>query len=223
MAKIGESQVIDFFSCFLRDTHNSLYGGNQPFAVGNFSGSQDRKFADFFAGTNATNVLIEFKELQSEYTAEKVKPLLKKLCIELDHDIAALSRQCHFIGWREKTSELNVELNPYIDLVCTLWENNVYLLPPSNYTHTKFAHQFCNNEIGVNYDQFVRYIAHLNKVAGGTADGLEVPFKALLYSRNSRGIKATIFQSLKELNELREIPQRKISPPPPSRGNDFSL
>lgn len=223
MNKIGEAQVIDFFSYYLRDAHNDICGGNQPLAVGNFSGIQDKKFADFFASTNATNILIEFKEFKSEHTAEKIKPLREKLCKELSHYIAAISRQCHFIGWREKSCELAVGLNSYIDLVCPLWGSNEHLMRPCNFTHIAFVQAFLCGDLGVNYKQFVSYIDHLNNIAGGSAGGLDVPFNAVLYSRNSRGLKATIFQSLNELNELREILQRNISTPSPSRYNGPSF
>lgn len=219
MKKIGESQVISFFSFFLRDAHNKMSGSHQHLAIGDFAGMQDRKFADFFAGTRATNILIEFKEFKSECAAEKTKPLRAKLCKELDHDVAALSRQCHFIGWREQQiDDLTVELNPYIDSVCPLWKCNQYLLSPTNFTHIDFVQKFLDGNIGAPYDQFVSYIELLNKLDGGAEDSHDVPFTAVLYSQTSRVLKATIFHNLRELKELQKISQPHISRTSQSRG-----
>ncbi len=130
MKKMGESQIIDFFSTYLRDILREEYGKDAPYTLGNFSGSQDRKFADFFAGTKSHNILIEFKEAKKEHIAEQEKPLRKKLCLTLNNEVAAVSRLCHFIGWGKRQVHTEVELNVYIDLVCRLWSSDTHLCPP---------------------------------------------------------------------------------------------
>jgi hypothetical protein len=210
MRKMGESQIIDFFSGYLKDAFQQRFGSNAPYSVGNFSGSQDRKFSDFFAGTDSKNILIEFKENKIEYKKEKIKPLRKKLCVKLDEKISILSRQCHFIGWGKDRIDTAVELNPYIDLVCRLWELKDFLRTPSDHQHDDFIDNFIDGGIGVSLEEFVRYIGHLNSIAGGTTDGSKAPFRSILYSRNDRGqLVGTRFESLGQLNKLKVIANRQ--------------
>lgn len=213
MTKMGEMQVIEFFSSRLKDKIRDKYGKTESFSIGNFSGSQDRKFADFFAGTDAVNILIEFKEFKSEYEKESIKPLRRKLCQTLTNTISELSRSCHFIGWGTKKYDVEVELNPYIDLVCRLFPNICCLNEPICYLDEEFITAFIDEKIGVNYAYFVKYIDHLNKIAGGGSSGEEVPFRSILFSYNDQGIlKGTRFDNLKEFQELIKIkPQNKPS------------
>ncbi|MGE4295278.1 MAG: hypothetical protein AB7E49_06220 [Campylobacterales bacterium] len=211
MRKMGESQVIDFFFSYLKDSFRDVFGAAAQYTVGNFSGSQDRKFSDFFAGTDSHNLLIEFKEKKEEYRREQEKPLREKLCLTLDEEISELSRQCHFIGWDKGRVTTQIELNPYIDLVCRLWGIEGHLLSPSNHDHEVFVDNFIDGMVGVDHDSFVDYINHLNKVAGGGASGADVPFRSILYSRNDHGrLVGTRFENLGELNQL-----RNLSPKPP--------
>lgn len=214
MRKIGEAQVIDFFSGYLKDVFRDVFGKNARYTVGNFSGSQDRKFSDFFAGTDSSNILIEFKEKREEHKKEKEKPLRHKLCLTLDEDISTISRECHFIGWGKGFAQTTIELNPYIDLVCRLWALDDYLFPPNDYGHRDFVDNFVNGNIGVNHEKFINYIKHLNHLAGGSASGADVPFRSILYSRDDHGLLVgTRFDNLGQLNQLRSM--AKPSTPSP--------
>jgi len=202
MKKSGEAQVVDFFSKCLSDKLTQKFGTNFKHVSGNFSGSQDRKFADYFAGTGSHNILIEFKEFKDEYRAEVRKPLRAKLCQMLSSEIAILSRKCHFIGWKQVHADMHVTLNSYIDLVCQLWEAK-FLVQTDDSNHKQFLQGFLAGDSGVGIDEFVEYVGHLNNLAGGTADGSTAPFHALLYSRNDEGdLVATRFENLEQMREL---------------------
>ncbi|WP_300181703.1 hypothetical protein [uncultured Aliivibrio sp.] len=209
--KMGESQVIDFFSGYIKDEFRDEYGQEAMYSMGNFSGSQDRKFADFFVGNDSKNILIEFKEFKAEIVAENKKPLRRKLCERLSEEWALISRDCHFIGWGLNKKSLEAEFNPYIDLVCPLFDISDHLIPESSSGHELFVQNFIDGVIGVDCTSFTLYVEHLNKVAGGTAQGLDVPFKSVLYSRNDKGkLVGTRFNNLKELNELKVIASREL-------------
>ncbi|WP_200385718.1 hypothetical protein [Rhodocyclus tenuis] len=206
MKKMGESQVIQFFAGVLADEMRSAFGLECQYVIGNFSASQDRKFADFFAGTESVNILIEFKEFKKEYCDEIKKPLREKLCKTLTKDISNLSRSCHFIGWGTAGYNLSVELNPYIDLVCPLWGCTEHLDLPADYFYDSFINAFVKGSLGVSYADFVRYIEHLNRTAGGDASGDEAPFRSILFSRDNSGkIIANRFYNLRELRTLSSL------------------
>lgn len=209
--KMGESQVIDFFSGYIKDEFRDEYGKEAIFSMGNFSGSQDRKFADFFVSSDTRNILIEFKEFKEEIIAENNKPLRRVLCKKLNIKWASISRDCHFIGWGLSRNSLEVEFNPYVDLVCPLFDIRDYLMPEETSGHELFVRNFLNGAVGVDCSTFILYIEYLNKVAGGSAQGLKVPFKSVLYSRNDEGkLIGTRFNNLEELNELKAIASRKL-------------
>jgi len=203
MKKMGESQIIQFFSSVLVDEIQKAFGQGYQYAIGNFSGSQDRKFADFFAGTDSVNILIEFKEFKNEYRKEIDKPLRENLCKTLTVDIAELSRSCHFIGWGLPRTTISIELNTYIDLVCQLWGGSKFLKSPSDYLHASFINGFIKGAVGVNYEDFIRYIEHLNTTAGGSASGDQATFRSILFSRDNNGqLLANRFDNLGELKTL---------------------
>lgn len=209
--KRGESQVIDFFSGYIKDEFREKYGKDAIFSMGNFSGSQDRKFADFFVGNDSKNILIEFKEFKAETVAENKKPLRRTLCERLSENMALISRDCHFIGWGSNKKSLEAEFNPYIDLVCPLFDISDYLISERPNGHELFVQNFIDGAVGVDCSTFTLYIEHLNKVAGGSAQGLKVPFKSMLYSRNDKGkLIATKFNNLDELNKLKAIAGREL-------------
>lgn len=203
-SKLGESQVIDFFSPVLRDQLTSRFGSHSKYSIGNFSGSQDRKYADFFAGTNSSCVLIEFKEFESEIRDEYRKPLREKLCKNLTSKTAALSRTTHFIAHRVSSICMDIKLSPYVDVVCPNWSiGNPPLEAISSKVHYDFIDDFLSAKEGVAIDRFLKYAGHLSSTAGGIADGASAPFKSVLYSRNTQGrIVGTIFNSLGELRKL---------------------
>lgn len=217
MRKMGESQIIDFFSGYLKDALRDDFGASASYTMGNFSGSQDRKFSDFFAGTSSSNILIEFKEKKAEYEKENEKPLRKKLCLNLNETVSTISRKCHFIGWGRDRVDTEVEFAAYIDLVCRLWNVKEHLLFPGEYGHEDFANKFIAGMVGVDHDKFVEYIEHLNKTAGGDARGDDVPFRSILYSRGENGrLVGTRFENLGELKQLRQLVLRRQSPRGPS-------
>ena len=217
MEKMGESQIINFFTNVLVDYLKSFLTPKYRFAIGDFSGKQDREFADFFAGTDSVNILIEFKEKKSEYKDECHKVLRKKLCEELTNDIAIISRDCHFIGWGQNKTPIEVELNPYIDIVCSLWNKINFLRTPKNYQHIDFIKEFKNGSIGVDYETFVKYIEHLNSLANRSNSGGDIPFKSLLYSRDSNGM--LIANRFETLNQLKML----IDMEPPTPDNDYGI
>lgn len=210
---MGESQVIDFFSGYLRDSFHSNSEADISYVIGNFSGIQDKIFSDFFASTDSHNVLIEFKEKKMEYKREKEKPLRENLCFTLNEKVSKLSRQCHFIGWDKGLKTTQIEFNSYIDLVCRLWDRNAHLIIPSDHDHEVFVNNFTRGNVGVDHASFLRYIEHLNTVAEGDANGKDVPFRSILYSRNDRGrLVGTKFENLGELNQLRNSRLRPSRP-----------
>lgn len=213
MRKMGEAQIIDFFSSYLKDVLHCKFGAYANYSVGNFSGSQDRKFSDFFAGTDSHNILIEFKEKKEECAYEGLKPLRERLCDKLDDKISGLSRECHFIGWGTNHVTTVIELNPYIDLICRIFNQTDYLLKPTDKNHETFVQNFIDGKIGVDQDSFVKYIEHLNNIAGGSASGTDIPFRSILYSRNENGLLVgTRFENLGELIQLRNMRTRKLGP-----------
>jgi hypothetical protein len=202
--KAGESQVIDFFSSILKEELNDKFGSKANYSIGNFSGSQDRKYADFFAGTDSSCVLIEFKEFESEIRDEYKKPLRKKLCENLTSQTAILSRATHFIAYRVPSRNVEIKLSPYVDVVCPNWSvGNPPLQDVISKTHYDFIDDFLSAKEGVPIGNFLNYAGHLNSTAGGIADGANAPFKSVLYSRSSQGrVVGTIFNSLGELKML---------------------
>lgn len=213
----GRIQIIQFFSSVLADEIQKAFGHECQYAIGNFSGSQDRKFADFFAGTDSVNILIEFKEFKNEHRDEFDKPLRERLCKTLTVEIAELSRSCHFIGWGLPRSTISIELNTYIDLACQLWGGSKFLKSPSDYLHASFINGFIKGTVGVNYEDFIRYIEHLNTTAGGSASGDQAAFRSILFSRDNSGqLLASRFDNLGELKTLSGLR------PGPSSGQDWS-
>ncbi|WP_148051359.1 hypothetical protein [Pseudomonas protegens] len=202
--KLGESQVIDFFSSVLRDELINKFGSRSNYSIGNFSGSQDRKYADFFAGMESSCILIEFKEFESEVRDEYKKPLREKLCKNLTDKTAALSRATHFIAYRVSSGNMDIKLSPYVDVICPNWSvGNPPLQAVNSKVHYDFICDFLSAKEGVAIGDFLSYAGHLNSTAGGISDGASAPFKSVLYSRNTQGrVVGTIFNSLGELKKL---------------------
>ncbi len=155
------------------------------------------------------NILIEFKEYKSELRNELRKPLRKKLCYNLTEEISLLSRRCHFAAWNENENEgdININLVPYIDEVCkrfNLSEGVKNLLVENQIdSHEIFITNFVNNDCGVSYTEFKKYINYLSDIAQQKNNH---SFEAVLFSRNNSGkLKATKFSNLDELLELIEL------------------
>lgn len=213
--KIGEAQGIDFFSTVFREKYSKIYDNESKYSVGVFSGSQDRRFADFFAGTESTCMLIEFKEFAGEVSDELGKPLREHLCLNLDDESARLSRGSHYIAYRTKTEEIRLEIAPYIDVVCPGFGVGLPPLAAFQMTeHGQFIDRFFNGGAGSNYTDFVRYAGHMSSIAGKHTDGLKTPFKAILYSRNAEGVlKGTKFKTLREFKTMVDKHPKPIPPP----------
>lgn len=206
MKKIGESQVIQSFSTIFQVELAQKFK-NASYCFGNFSGSQDRKFADVFVGTKSSCMLIEFKEFEEEIENEYRKPLRKKLCEELTSETANLSRVGHFIAFRKPGSQMEITIASYADTVCPGFSVGI---PPlaiaEQFGHREFIKNFLDNAAGQNYPSFIKYVGHLNSMAGGTADGLVAPFKSVLYSKDDQGnVIGTIFKTIGELTKILKL------------------
>ena len=216
MKKIGESQVIQSFSTFLQVELAIKFNG-ASYCFGNFSGSQDRKFADVFVGTKSSCILIEFKEFEKEVADEYKKPLRSKLCKELTSETAALSRAGHFIAFRKPGSQMEITIASYADTVCPGFSIGV---PPlaaiEQFGHREFIGKFLGNAAGQDYPSFIKYVGHLNSTAGGTANGLAAPFKSVLYSKDDHGnVIGTIFESIGELTKILKLHPKTARGPKP--------
>jgi hypothetical protein len=196
--KIGEQQIQRLFSEYLgREVRKNL-GDDFPFACGEFNGMQDRKYADYFSGVNACNVLIEFKEFFSEIKDEKRKVLRRKLCHEIPEDLIDISYATHHISWREKSEEsIILGFQRYLSKVCPLFEVNYDEFETLGVN--KFLNDFINKDIGSDNSLFSDYIEYLAKIAGDEGAG----FFGLFISFDSEsGMKTTIFKDMSQLIEL---------------------
>jgi hypothetical protein len=212
LKKIGENQIIQFFSNALQDEIREKFGRDVNYSFGNFAGQQDKKFADFFAGTNSKNILIEFKEYEHELKAELKKPLRKKLCYTLNKELSTISRKCHFAAWNEKESDIFINLVPYIDEICRRFIPGLpedvknLLIKNQPDSHEMFITKFLTDERGVSHAQFKAYINYLSNIAQSRDMN---SFEAILYSRNNSGkLIGTKFSNLDEAFAL-----TKLKPP----------
>ena len=213
MDKIGEQQIQRLFSEYLGRKVREKFGDDFPFAYGEFNGMQDRKYADYFAGVNACNVLIEFKEFFSEIKDEKRKELRRKLCHDIPEDLVDISYATHHISWREK-SEKSIVLGfqRYLSKVCPLFEIDYDEFETIGVN--KFLNDFTNQEIGSDNSLFSDYIKYLAKIAGDEGAGF---FGVLISFDSEIGMKNTIFKDMNELVELvnYNTPEIKKEPPKP--------
>lgn len=213
MDKIGEQQIQRLFSEYLGREVRKKFGDDFPFAYGEFNGMQDRKYADYFAGVNAYNVLIEFKEFFSEIKDEKRKRLRRKLCHEIPEDLLDLSYAAHHISWREKSEKsIILGFQRYLSKVCPLFEVSYDEFETLGVS--KFLNQFINKDIGSDNSSFSGYIKYLAKIAGDEDAGF---FGVLISFDSEVGIKNTIFKNMSQLIELvnRKAPEVKKEPPKP--------
>lgn len=213
MNKIGEQQIQRFFSEYLGNAVRSKFGEDFPFAYGEFNGMQDRKYADYFAGVNASNLLIEFKEFFCEIKDEKKKGLRLKLCQELPSDLVEISYCSHHISWREKSDKsIVLGFQRYISKVCPLFEINYSEFNAVGVNG--FLTQFLSKEIGSDNESFSEYIKYLAAIAGD--EGADF-FGVLISFDQELGMKNTIFSNMAELIELINSvkPEVKKKPPKP--------
>ncbi|UGX01619.1 hypothetical protein [Pseudomonas aeruginosa] len=220
---IGEQQIVDAFSGFLKDKFRDIFGHEASYSIGNFAGKQDEVFSDFFAGTSSKNILIEFKEKESGLTSEKRKILRKALCSQIDDGFAQISRECHFAGWNSGVGKIQIELTSYIDKVCPLFD-----LPKSQlelfqareiFPHRHFISAFLDEGLGVSPDEFREYIHFLDWLRDSGAPPGVTEFKAILYSYDAEGeLIGTSFKSLDEALAVSSVPDIGITSKNSPRG-----
>lgn len=179
--KIGEGNVIEPFSEIL--TSMILQKNpNTKIVKSNMSGKSDRVFADYFASFDSNNILIEFKEFDTEIKYEKGKSLRKKLC-ELIKPFVIESMIGHHIAWRENiTGIIKIKLDNYIHKVCPLFN-----IKTTAYSSEKqvsdFIADFIEGKIGLKLDSFKKYIEFLERLKDNSNSGKG--FHAVLYSYSS--------------------------------------
>ncbi|UZH01347.1 hypothetical protein OJ965_02150 (plasmid) [Pantoea anthophila] len=221
--KIGEAQVQQAFVEHLKYKITKKFGPEYPYNVGAFNGSQDKKYADYFAGVNAINILIEFKEFKSEISSESAKPLRAKLCNTISDLNLPSSLNAHFISWRLDNSSDNkivLKIDTYLPTVCPLFNksfsgNNEKFMPA-------FVDDFLDMKAGISNEGFELYINELSDIAGGEGDasfyGTHINFDPV------DGLELTIFTKISELIEfsknlnLSKLPSPEDDEPTPDRG-----
>jgi len=211
--KIGEQQIQRLFSEYLGREVRKRFGDDFPFAYGEFNGMQDRKYADYFAGVNACNVLIEFKEFFNEIKDEKRKELRRKLCHEIPENLLDISYATHHISWREKSEEsIILGFQRYLSKVCPLFDVNYDEFDILGVND--FLSEFINKDIGSGNSLFSDYIKYLAKIAGDESAGF---FGVLISFDSQVGMKNTIFKDMSQLIELvkSNAPEVKKEPPKP--------
>jgi len=193
--KIGEQQVQSIFSKQLEHKIRANFGETFPFASGEFNGMQDKKYADYFAGVNASNILIEFKEFFREIKDEKKKPLRLKLCQELPDNLIETSCLSHHISWREDSNEsITTYLQRYISAVCPLF--NIKYAEFEITEVGDFIDGFLNKGLGSDNESFSRYVNFLGGISGDETASF---FGVLISFDKEVGMKNTIFKSMSDL------------------------
>ena len=196
--KIGEAQVQQAFVEHLKYAISEKFGPKYPNNYGAFNGSQDKKYADYFAGVNAQNILIEFKEFKSEISSESAKPLRKKLCETISDSNLPRSINAHFISWRlENSSDNNIvlKIDTYLPTVGPLFGK--VFSGKHEKDITKFVDDFLDKKTGISNEDFELYIKELSNIAGGKGGasfyGVHVTFDPV------DGLKLTTFSKIAEL------------------------
>lgn len=220
--KHGEAQIVQAFTVRLNNEINNS-ASIEDYCLGDFSGMQDKTYADFFAGVNSKNILIEFKEYKHEIKSESRKSLRELMCINLDQYISGISCKCHFLAWNDSSSdEVNIKLSEYIDMVCPIFnlgeEVEKLLQEPNEVSDIDFIDSFLSGRAGENFKAFKAYISYLDLLDKEKGDGGVSSFKALLYSYSNMGeLKITKINSLDELVSLKYLyePNNSQSLEPP--------
>lgn len=201
--KIGEAQVQEAFVEHLRFKIGEKYGPNFPYAFGAFNGSQDRKYADYFAGVNARNILIEFKEFKSEISSETRKPLRKKLCNSISDENLENSLNAHFISWRvddPNGNRLRLRIDTYLPTVCPLFDRHFDGGKEKWIQH--FLDGFLDLEVGVSNEEFEVYINELSRIAGDAGEGNASFYGVHLTFDPEVGLDLEIFSKVSDLIEF---------------------
>ena len=207
MNKIGESQVQQAFVEHLKYQIAKKFGAEFPYAYGAFNGSQDRKYADYFSNVNARNILIEFKEFREEIKAEKRKPLRQKLCesitsIDLDYSLNG-----HFISWRVPNNDnkkLSVKIDTYLPSVCPIF--GIDFQGSHEQEIVQFVEEYLEFKIGLNNDDFGKYVNTLSDIAtGGPGSGSPSFYGVHLTFDPEIGLSLEIFSTVSELIEFSKM------------------
>lgn len=190
-------------------------GSDAPYSFANFQGIADEQFADCFISTVARCVLIEFKELENEVSAEKKKPLRSDLCSLLPqpshYENEQLAAAGHFIAWYGE-GELNENIHSYPKKVCPLFGIK-HEFSGSSFTELKFINELTVGKIGLRIEELNVYVQLLSKIAGQSHSVACPEFKAFLftYDVEKDDFKSTRFNDLCQLQELMQIAMRKLS------------
>jgi hypothetical protein len=211
--KIGESQVQQAFVEHLKYQITKKFGVDFPYAYGAFNGSQDRKYADYFSSVNARNILIEFKEFREEIKAEKKKPLRRKLCenitsIDLDYSLDG-----HFISWRvpNKDNKLSVKIDTYLPSVCPMFD--IEFQGSNEQGIVQFVAKYLEFEIGLNNDDFGKYVNTLSDIATGDSGSGSPSFYGVHLTFDPEiGLDLEIFSTVSELIEFSKMIKPKQEP-----------
>lgn len=211
--KIGEAQVQQTFVEYLKYKICEKFGPNYPYNYGAFNGGQDKKYADYFAGVNAKNILIEFKEFKSEISTESRKPLRKKLCNTISDLNFSSSINSHFIAWRLDNSieqKIKLKIDTYLPTVCPFFVK--HFLGNNERWISEFINDFLNMETGISNEDFELYINELSNVAGDDGDssfyGIHLTFD------HEHGLDFKIFSTIAELIEFSNNLNLSKSPSP---------
>lgn len=179
--KIGEANVIHAFSKLITSELLSKNPDIQ-FVESIMSAKDDKTFGDYFAGLDANNILIEFKEFEKEIKTETKKPLRKILFDEIDK-YRFTSRDCHHIGWRGDSSEtIEIYLDNYIFKLSPFFDKNFENITTTKNKATDFINKFIQGEVGLKTSSFMSYIQFLKKLDHGDGNNGSHFFSAIIYS-----------------------------------------
>lgn len=216
--KIGESNVVTRFQEHFSRKMSKMNGIEAPYSFGNFQGMADEHFADCFISTEARCTLIEFKELESEVSAEKRKPLRDDLCSLLQlaahYDNEQRAAAGHFIVWYDPTGS-NENIHSYPRRVCPLFGIE-HEFSGSSYTEVTFIKGLIEGRIGLKIDELNEYVQLLSQIAQ-QSEGESCPeFKAFLftYDNSQDDFKSTPFGDLCQLQELMKLAMKNLSDTP---------
>lgn len=196
---LGEANLVSAFNEFLANEVKRRFGNKAKYSRSDLSGKRDKTFADYFAGVNSKNILVEFKEF--EIKSETRKPLRDKLCRQLPNNLHSTSYYCHFISHREPIPELNIRFNSYISSVCPLFGIDSHTEDHGSNSHSEFTNRLLNAEIGADILPFKTYIDFLAELAASSGSILgEENLTGVLISFNEDGsMIQTPFTSLQHL------------------------
>ena len=195
--------------------HNGI---EAPYSFANFQGIADEKFADCFISTDARCTLIEFKELETEVSAEKKKPLRDDLCSLLPQESHWENEQRaavgHFIVWHDATQS-DENIHSYPKKVCPLFDVH-HKFSGTSYTEVTFIKGLIEGRVGLKIGELNAYVQLLSAIAEQSHAATCPEFKAFLftYDDSQDDFKSTRFYDLCQLQELMKLAMWKLSNKP---------